>query len=177
MSLARPSAMPTVQVDNERVRVTEWRFEPGAATGWHRHEHDYVVVPLTTGRLMLEEPGGGSRHPELTAGGSYFKRAGVEQLARQGLDGIALRRKGPAAQPIHQPIAPRIRRAVIDGRILASNGVQQAGAEVVDERCQRQLGRFRKDEGRREVGMRALHGGLLQKAETEPMRVRVPAWV
>ena len=44
-----PSAVATVQLDNERVRVTEWRFAPGAATGWHRHEHDYVVVPMTTG--------------------------------------------------------------------------------------------------------------------------------
>ena len=25
-----PQAVPTVQVDNERVRVTEWRFAPGA---------------------------------------------------------------------------------------------------------------------------------------------------
>ena len=33
-------AVPTVQVDNDRVRVTEWRFAPGAATGWHRHEFD-----------------------------------------------------------------------------------------------------------------------------------------
>ena len=74
----RPSAVPTVQVDNQRVRVTEWRFAPGAATGWHRHEHDYVVVPMTTGRLLLEEPGGGSRHAPLTVGGSYFKFAGVE---------------------------------------------------------------------------------------------------
>jgi quercetin dioxygenase-like cupin family protein len=74
----RPSATPTVQVDNERVRVTEWRFAPGAATGWHRHEHDYVVVPMTTGRLLLEEPGGASRHAALRAGVSYAKKAGVE---------------------------------------------------------------------------------------------------
>ena len=78
MNSARPSATPTVQVDNERVRVTEWRFAPGAATGWHRHEHDYVVVPMTTGRLLLEEPGGASRHAALKAGVSYAKSAGVE---------------------------------------------------------------------------------------------------
>ena len=42
-------AVATVKIDNERVRVTEWRFAPGAATGWHRHELDYVVVPMTTG--------------------------------------------------------------------------------------------------------------------------------
>ncbi len=33
----RPSAKPTVQLENDRVIVTEWRFEPGAETGWHRH--------------------------------------------------------------------------------------------------------------------------------------------
>ncbi len=43
-------AVPTVFIDNERTRVTEWRFAPGAATGWHRHEYDYVVIPLMDGR-------------------------------------------------------------------------------------------------------------------------------
>ena len=78
MGTDRPAASPTVQIDNERVRVTEWRFAPGEATGWHRHAHDYVVVPLTTGRLLLAEPGGTMRHSQLTAGVSYFRAAGVE---------------------------------------------------------------------------------------------------
>jgi len=76
--MARPAAVATVQVDTARLRVTEWRFAPGAATGWHRHAHDYVVVPMTTGRLLLEEPGGSSRHAELTAGVSYARETGVE---------------------------------------------------------------------------------------------------
>ena len=70
-------AVPTVQVDNDRVRVTEWRFAPGAATGWHRHEFDYVVVPITTGTLLLKE-GDGERYAELTAGVSYSRKVGVE---------------------------------------------------------------------------------------------------
>jgi quercetin dioxygenase-like cupin family protein len=76
--MARPAAVPTVQIDTDRLRVTEWRFAPGAATGWHRHGHDYVVVPMTTGRLLLEEPGGISRHSELVAGRSYHRESGVE---------------------------------------------------------------------------------------------------
>jgi quercetin dioxygenase-like cupin family protein len=76
--MSRPAAVPTVQIDNARLRVTEWRFAPGAATGWHRHGHDYVVVPMTSGRLLLEEPGGTSRHADLTAGISYAREAGVE---------------------------------------------------------------------------------------------------
>ena len=76
--MTRPAAVPTVQIDDDRSRVVEWRFAPGAATGWHKHGHDYVVVPMTTGRLLLEEPGGVSRHAQLTAGISYTRSAGVE---------------------------------------------------------------------------------------------------
>ena len=70
-------AQPTLQVDDERVRVTQWRFAPGASTGWHRHEFDYVVVPLTNGTLRLDEPAG-MRDVTLAAGGSYARPAGVE---------------------------------------------------------------------------------------------------
>jgi hypothetical protein len=34
--MSRPQAIPTVQISNERAIVTEWRFPPGAETGWHR---------------------------------------------------------------------------------------------------------------------------------------------
>ncbi len=74
---SRPKAQGRLQVETERVIVTEWRFAPGAETGWHRHAHDYVVVPLTTGRLELADAGG-SRFAELTAGESYARPRGVE---------------------------------------------------------------------------------------------------
>lgn len=73
----RPAARPTVQIDNERVRVTEWRFAPGAETGHHRHGMDYVVVPMTSGTLLLETPEGELRS-ELQAGLSYSRLTGVE---------------------------------------------------------------------------------------------------
>ncbi len=76
-----PRAVPTLQVDNARVRVTEWRFAPGAATGWHRHAHPYVVVPLTTGRLALAGADG-TTTAELVSGRSYFREAGVEHDVR-----------------------------------------------------------------------------------------------
>ena len=69
-------AVPTVQVDNARVLVTEWRFPPGAATGFHVHAHDYVVVPLTSGTLRLDEADG-SRDAQLRAGVSYARPAGI----------------------------------------------------------------------------------------------------
>lgn len=71
------AARPTRQIDDDRVRVTEWRFAPGAATGYHRHELDYVVVPLLDGRLRLVEPDG-VREVALKAGVSYTRKAGVE---------------------------------------------------------------------------------------------------
>ena len=73
----RPQAVGTKQVENDRVIVTEWRFAPGAETGWHRHGHDYVVVPLTTGKLMIDD--GKQEHiADLEAGGSYARLVGVE---------------------------------------------------------------------------------------------------
>jgi quercetin dioxygenase-like cupin family protein len=77
MTADRPLARPTVQIDNDRVRVTEWRFPPGTTTGFHRHEHDYVVVPMTTARLLILLSTGESAG-ELVTGQAYFRQAGVE---------------------------------------------------------------------------------------------------
>ena len=75
--MTRPGSIPTVQIDNNRVSITEWRFAPGAETGWHRHGMDYVVVPMTTGTLLLETLQGEVRS-SLIAGVSYARLAGVE---------------------------------------------------------------------------------------------------
>ena len=71
------AAVPTVQADNDLTRVTEWRFAPGATTGYHIHEHDYVIVPLYTGQLLLTGPDG-EHIGDLVAGTSYYRQAGVE---------------------------------------------------------------------------------------------------
>lgn len=73
--------MATVKIDNARVRVTEWRFAPGAATGAHRHEHDYTVVPMTTGSLAITGPAGETL-AALVTGEPYFRPAGVEHDVR-----------------------------------------------------------------------------------------------
>lgn len=80
---SKSSAVATVQVDNENVRVTEWRFAPGADTGWHRHEYDYVVVPITDGRLLLDTPNG-PVEAELRVGQSYARPIGVEHNVTNG---------------------------------------------------------------------------------------------
>ena len=65
-----------VQVENDWVKVTEWRFAPGAETGYHVHAHDYVVVPMTSGVLRLEEAAG-RREAQLTSGVAYAREKGV----------------------------------------------------------------------------------------------------
>jgi quercetin dioxygenase-like cupin family protein len=69
-------ATSSIQIDNERVIVTQWSFAPGAETGHHVHAHDYVVVPMTSGILRLEEPTG-TRDAQLRSGVSYSRPAGV----------------------------------------------------------------------------------------------------
>jgi quercetin dioxygenase-like cupin family protein len=78
MSLSEyPLAKGVVQLDNERVRVTQWRFAAGASTGHHRHQYDYVVVPLSTCQLLVRSAEGQSPG-QLTAGQAYFRYSGVE---------------------------------------------------------------------------------------------------
>src|SRR5262245_66666174 len=77
MTATRPRGVPTPLIVNERVIVTEWRFAPGAETGWHVHGYDYVVVPQTAGRLLLETKEG-DRYAELRTGRPYFRNVGVE---------------------------------------------------------------------------------------------------
>ena len=77
MTVARKLAKPTVQLENDRVIVTEWRFAPGAETTWHRHAYDYVVVPQTTGKLLIQTDSG-ENIAELVAGISYDRPEGVE---------------------------------------------------------------------------------------------------
>lgn len=72
------SAKSDVQIDNEEVRVTEWRLEPGSATGHHRHEMDYVIVPVTNSDMTIVAPDGSRSIAKLQIGKSYFRKAGVE---------------------------------------------------------------------------------------------------
>ncbi|MGY6633671.1 MAG: cupin domain-containing protein [Alkalilacustris sp.] len=71
------AAQSIVHIDDDRFRVTEWRFAPGAETGWHVHGHDYIIVPVTDGDMALEEPGGVQRSARLTQHQPYSRRAGV----------------------------------------------------------------------------------------------------
>lgn len=75
--MKRVQAVSQCQIDDSQVIVTRWDFPPGSETGWHRHEHDYVIVPLTDGRMRLETPEG-VREVTLEAGVCYTRVEGTE---------------------------------------------------------------------------------------------------
>lgn len=81
------TAHPTVLIDNDRVRVTEWRFKNrGDNTGWHRHDYDYIIVPMFTGTLDIDVGGGEIVKADLTKGVPYFREIGVEHDVINGND-------------------------------------------------------------------------------------------
>jgi len=80
------AAKATVFIENEKVIVTEYRFAPGASTGWHRHGHDYVIVPLMDGKLKIVTATGESL-AEMKAGAPYFRNEGVEHDVINANDG------------------------------------------------------------------------------------------
>lgn len=87
MCEATGTAVGTVQAETKDLRVTRWDFpHKGANTGWHRHEHDYVVVPIVDGTLAITGPDGTITEVPLKAGVSYARSAGVEHDVANGLD-------------------------------------------------------------------------------------------
>jgi quercetin dioxygenase-like cupin family protein len=73
------AARATTVVDDERVRVTTLTFdEIGDATGWHVHENDYVIVPVTGGTFEVTAPDGGKQQLSQEAGSPYLGQAGTE---------------------------------------------------------------------------------------------------
>jgi quercetin dioxygenase-like cupin family protein len=77
MAMNEPKATPTRLIENRSVIVTRWTFAPGEATGPHVHAHDYVVVPLTTGKLRIVTADGAASNAELVAGVPYARDSGV----------------------------------------------------------------------------------------------------
>lgn len=78
-------ALSEIQHEDDRVRVTRWRFPPGTETGWHVHPLDYVVVPVAGGTLTVEDADGSRAYP-IETGESYARLAGVEHNIRNDTD-------------------------------------------------------------------------------------------
>ena len=70
-------AVPTIQQDDEVVRITRWDFAPGATTGWHTHGWPYFVIMLVDGTLRIHN-GSSETDVPLKQGQSYRRIAGIE---------------------------------------------------------------------------------------------------
>ena len=75
--MSEAKAKATRLIENQSVIVTEWLFAPGEATGFHVHQHDYVVVPLSTAKLRIVAEDGSASDAELVTGAPYARDAGV----------------------------------------------------------------------------------------------------
>lgn len=71
-------ATSRVEIENEFCTVTRWTFPPRTATGWHRHERDYVVIPTISGELTILQGDGTEVKFEIEAGVPYARNLGVE---------------------------------------------------------------------------------------------------
>jgi quercetin dioxygenase-like cupin family protein len=73
------AAQATTVVDDERVRITTLTFGgDGDNTGWHVHEYDYVIVPVTGGTFAVTGADGDTRELIQEAGSPYLGSAGTE---------------------------------------------------------------------------------------------------
>ena len=80
-------AVSKVLIENERTCVTEWRFKKhGDNTGWHRHEYDYIVVPLFDGQLEINLGTSENTIAPMKNGVPYFREVGVEHDVINGND-------------------------------------------------------------------------------------------
>ena len=64
--------------DDDRVRITTLTFADGDETGDHRHEYDYIVVPITGGTFEVTDRDGAVRLLEQTAAAPYRGREGTD---------------------------------------------------------------------------------------------------
>ncbi len=86
-----PEARGEVSVDDDRLRVTTWTFDgPGSATGHHRHEFDYLVVPVTGGTFEVVELDGSVREMSQVAGSPYLGKLGTAHDVISATDGPAV---------------------------------------------------------------------------------------
>ena len=70
-------ATHSILIDDDRVVVNRFDFGPGDETGHHVHSMPYVIVPVTDGRLRIEDDEAGEVFADLSAGVPYSRPKGV----------------------------------------------------------------------------------------------------
>ena len=76
--MRRVKARAALIIEDDKVRVSRFDFEPAAETGWHTHEFDYVITAISDCNMLLEEKNGSSREVFVPAGTAYRRSEGVQ---------------------------------------------------------------------------------------------------
>jgi beta-alanine degradation protein BauB len=72
------AAQSATVIDDGRARVTVWTFPAqGDDTGYHTHQYDYIVVPVTGGTFTVTGQDGATRDLTQRAGVPYLGTAGT----------------------------------------------------------------------------------------------------
>ena len=66
------------EIDNNKVKVSKFTLSPKGSTGFHVHTLDYVIIPITDGKLKLINKNKKETYATLKAGDPYFRKKGVE---------------------------------------------------------------------------------------------------
>lgn len=67
-----------LQLENEHFRVVRWTIHPGGEIPMHRHEYEYVVVPLVTAEVFVENADGTTLTNQMQEGVGYSRFPGAE---------------------------------------------------------------------------------------------------
>ena len=71
-------ASSEVAYEDDRFRATRWTIEPGGQIPMHRHEHDYLVVPLRRAVMHVTTAEGELIVAEMEPGTAYARPRGSE---------------------------------------------------------------------------------------------------
>jgi ketosteroid isomerase-like protein/quercetin dioxygenase-like cupin family protein len=163
--MAKKQATSVTHIDDDRFKVTEWRFAAGAETGWHVHGHDYVIVPLTDGTLALDVPDGAPFAAALTQGVPYSRREGVHHnVTNAGTAPLAFLE----IETVADAVAQRRRDTLV--RFMAAWNARDVDALMacMASDCAFHASAGPESEGRRFVGREAVRDSYAAMFETFP---------
>jgi len=107
MTKSTPGVTSKVLVDNEKVKVTEVEFAPGAVSDWHSHPN-YVIYALTDAKMELTEKGKAAYIKELKAGTASYMPAVTHMAKNIGTTAakMVLTELKPATKKMNSKKAP-----------------------------------------------------------------------
>ena len=80
--VATSDAERQVLFEDDKTRITFWRFPPDTETGWHKHTHDYVTIQQSGGQLKLEDREGNIKIIDYVDGKAAAYKAPIEHNAK-----------------------------------------------------------------------------------------------